>query len=82
MKEGHPHPPPEDLEVEVKLDLSRLIEDRIVEGLNVVYVSLHDVGENARPGGPEGVIKHREPVRKVNLPGVTVVKREPHLAED
>jgi hypothetical protein len=69
-------PFPEYLEVKVLSLLASLVQDRILERLLVVDISLEHESEETQPGCPEDVVEHGEPVSEVDLPREAIVECE------
>ena len=59
MHEGREHPRPELAEVEIVLLVASFVEDGEGETPFIIAISLEDVSKDARPTGPESIIKHR-----------------------
>jgi diphthamide synthase (EF-2-diphthine--ammonia ligase) len=82
MKDGENDPLPKDREIEVLLELSSSIEDRMLAGLVFGKVSFKHQSEETEPGCEEHVVKGRKPVNEVNLTGKAVPIGEMKFSED
>jgi hypothetical protein len=76
------NPSPKDHIAEINPLLACFIHHRVLEGVVIIDILLEHKGKETLPGGPHGVVEHRKPVGKVDLPAVAVVESKVNFSEN
>jgi hypothetical protein len=76
------NPFPEDGHIEIFAFLACSVDDRVFVAVLIVDILFEDEGKEALPGGPGGVVEHREPVGEEYLAAVSIEKSEINFSKN
>ena len=82
MPDRENHPAPEDLEIEIDSLLPCLVHLRIPVYVLVINILLKSVSKEARPRGPQRIIKSLQPVCKENLAWEAIFQGKVYFSKD
>lgn len=81
MEQREKYPPPEDCIREVLFLLPCRIYDGVFVNVLVVHILLEQISKETMPASPKGVVKHRQPICKVDLTRESIEEGEIELSE-